>query len=225
LSADSSITARKSVHPGAILKIGTNSYVVEKQHSGSLFRGNGDNTAIETLHLKSEIKKEVTVMFTDIVGYSTYTSKYGDAASSNLLHKHNELLFPVVGEFGGHFVKTIGDSIMAYFDEPDSAVYTAMKMQKVLSEYNANVPVQHKIKIRIGMNTGIGMLEDNDVYGDVVNMAARVESLTDGDEIRISASTYSAIENKVNVTISSLGMRKLKGKEEMIEIFDVIWDG
>ncbi|MEW6202844.1 MAG: flagellar assembly protein A [bacterium] len=223
MSSNSSVTARASVNPGTILKIGIHKCDVEDNPGGALFKINKDNTAVISRKLMSQMKKELTIMFTDIVGYSTYTSKHGDLVASSLLNKHNELLFPIVEENEGRIIKTIGDSIMALFEKPECAVNAAIKMQTVLQEHNRDETDEHKIKIRIGINTGDGIIEGSDVFGDVVNMAARVESLTDADEIRISASTYSVIRGKVNADFSSLGLKKLKGKDEMIEIFDVIW--
>ena len=223
-SSSSVITARRSVYPKTVLKIGIHSHPVNEQRGGAFFKINKDYTAIESQEMKNRVKTEMTVMFTDIVAYSTYTSKFGDLAASTMLEKHNNLLFPVVPEHEGAIIKTIGDSIMARFDKPEQALRAAIEMQTRLREHNFTELPEHKIKIRIGMNTGLGIIEDNDVFGDVVNMAARVEGLTGADEIRISEITYSAIPDKHNYEFCSLGMRKLKGKEEMVEIFDVLWE-
>ncbi|MFA6450060.1 MAG: flagellar assembly protein A [bacterium] len=224
VSSNASVTVRNSIHSGSIVKVGIYSKTIDGDGGGMLFRLNSDNTGIDSKEFVSKQKKDMTIMFTDIVGYSTYTSKHGDMAASSMLDKHNELLFPLVPENEGRIIKTIGDSIMAVFDKPENAVLAGIAMQQALRDLNKNRPGEHKIKVRIGINTGEGILDGGDVFGDAVNMAARVESLTDGDEIKISASTYSAAVETLDVEFLSLGLKKLKGKEELIEIFDVMWE-
>lgn len=223
MASQSRVLISATAHPGTMIKMGVHSMLLDKPQTGASYSMSIKDKSIIMQPVKNTLRKETTILFTDIVKYSTYTSKYGDNAANEMLTKHNQLLFPVVGEFRGKIIKTIGDSIMACFDSADDAVAATVKMQMLLDEHNRTEMGEHKIKVRTGMNTGKGIFEGNDVFGDVVNMASRVEGMADGDEILISSDTFYAMKNRQTYNLRSLGMKRLKGKEELVEIFEVIW--
>ncbi len=140
-------------------------------------------------------KKEVTILFTDIEDSTAYWHKHGDVDGRLMVDRHNRILFPLVKRFRGRVVKTIGDSIMAMFRRADDAILAAIAMQQALRKEqlsDSNFP----IKIRIGIHTGEGIVEQDDVYGDVVNVAARVEEQARGGEIALSSYTRKALSEK-----------------------------
>ena len=174
--------------------------------------------------LKHRFSHNVTVMFTDIKGSTNYFEIYGDIEGRLMVQKHNEILFPIVEKFNGRVIKTIGDAIMAAFDQPDDGVRAAVAMQENISRYNKDRKEKRdQIHIRIGVNTGEGLVEKEDIFGDVVNVAARVESLAEPDEILVSRPVYDEVRKTDDIICRYVKQAKVKGKENPIEIFRVIW--
>ncbi|MCX5900844.1 MAG: CHAT domain-containing protein [Proteobacteria bacterium] len=198
------------------------------------FDGSGQDEGIERLlqererldrELKSRFSQLVTVMFTDIKGSTTFFETYGDIEGRLMVQKHNEMLFPIIIGHNGRVIKTIGDAIMAAFEDPAEAVRAAVEMQQRLSDYNRTMKEKkQQIHIRIGINTGEGLVEKADVYGDVVNVAARVESITEPDEILISAAVYDTVRTSDDILCRYARQTKIKGKEEPVDVYRVVWD-
>src|SRR5512142_282471 len=124
-----------------------------------------------------KFRKNVVVMFTDIKGSTAYFEKYGDLAGMRMVHECNSMLQGIVESHGGRLVKTIGDAIMAVFEDCTAAVRSAIEMQRKLAESNAAKPEGERVLVRIGLHWGTGIVKSNDVFGDVVNVASRVESV------------------------------------------------
>lgn len=171
-----------------------------------------------------KFRRDVTVMFTDIKGSTAYFEKYGDIAGVMMVHQCTELLKKEIAEHNGTFIKTIGDAVMAMFEDCTSAVQTAIAMHMSLKHYNANRPEQDQIRIRIGLNYGNGIVRSNDVFGDVVNVASRVESVAQPDQIVISQSVNQRIAPLDMFKLEYLGRFALKGKEGPSDLFEVLWD-
>jgi len=96
----------------------------------------------------------VTIMFTDIAGYTSYVETHGDINAKSLLQQHNDILFSVIQDHGGRVVKTIGDAVMAVFAVPADAAQAAVAIQQKLKAYNREVQAYKKINIRIGLHAG-----------------------------------------------------------------------
>jgi len=173
--------------------------------------------------LQDKFSKEMTIMFTDIKGSTTYFESRGDINGLSMVYKHNELLFPIIEHHQGTIVKTIGDSIMASFPDAVGGVQAAIEMQRTLSTYNATHPKQDHIQIRIGLNAGRGIVENRDVFGDIVNVAARIESLAEPGQILVSQTVYEAVRQTDDIICRYFDCTKIKGREEDIELYQVIW--
>src|SRR5262245_50855039 len=100
-------------------------------------------------------RARVTILFSDIKGSTTYFETKGDLEGLAMVHRHHNLLAPIIEENGGRVVKTIGDAIMACFEEPIGAVLAAVGMQRTLETDRAGRPLPDQIHIRIGLHTGI----------------------------------------------------------------------
>lgn len=170
-----------------------------------------------------EETRVLTIVFTDIKGFTERTSNSDREAVSRLLKKHEELLLPLAKSYNGVLIKTIGDAFLLSFASPTNAVLCAVMMQEKLKEFNATVIESEKIEIRIAMNTGEVIMRDGDVYGEPVNIAARIESLTDANEIWFSESTYLAM-NRQEVPTSLIGEYRLKGIPEAVRVYRVVRD-
>ncbi len=178
----------------------------------------------EMLAQLEKFRRTVVVMFTDIKGSTAYFEKYGDVAGLMMVHQCNEMLRHIVEKHGGRVVKEIGDAIMAIFDDCKESVRASLEMQKALIGFNAPKPEQDHVFIRIGLNYGTGLVKSNDVFGDVVNVASRVESVAAPEQIVISDTLYEQIEPLHMFHIARLGRYALKGKEGDRDLFEVIWD-
>jgi len=177
----------------------------------------------ELLAELEKFRRAITVMFTDIKGSTAYFEKYGDVAGLMMVHQCNDALRQIVEKHSGRVVKTIGDAIMATFEDPKGSVQASIEMQKALVDFNAPKPEQDHVFIRIGLNYGLGIVKSNDVFGDVVNVASRVESAALPEQIVISDSLKEQIEKLGVFKITHIGRFSLKGKEGDRDLFEVSW--
>jgi hypothetical protein len=162
-------------------------------------------------------------MITDVKGFTERTSSTSRDEMRKFLDSHEALLLPLVAKFQGTLIKGAGDSFMVTFDSPTNAVLCAIMMQEKLREHNEGVPETERINIRIAINAGEVELREGDIFGDAVNIAARIEGITDANEIYFTESVYLAM-NKSEVPSSEVGERRLKGIPEAIKVYRVIQD-
>jgi class 3 adenylate cyclase len=189
------------------------------------------NSIEQLLRAKAAIEEKLNqfqqfrcIMFTDIKDSTQYFSRKGDMAGRNLIRKHNNMLFRIIKKHGGEVIKTIGDAIMATFDDSGNAVKSAIEMQRKLARYNQNNPdPEEEIHIRIGINAGVGIIDAEDVYGNLVNIAARVEALADGDQIYITEAVYNKIDKGLQRECQSLGKKEIRGTGIAQVIYEFVW--
>lgn len=173
--------------------------------------------------LKSEFTRKITVMFTDIKGSTSFYEQRGDLDGRLMVHRHNEIVMPVIEENKGKLIKTIGDATMSVYNDPVDGVRAAMEIQRRLKDYNTGRPKGELISVRIGLNTGLGIVEDKDVFGDVVNVASRVESLADGGEIMVTEDTYREVKSHDEFIFRYAEAAKVKGKAEALKAYRLVW--
>ena len=171
--------------------------------------------------LQSEFSKQVTVMFTDIKGSTSFYERRGDIAGRVMVHRHNSIVLPAIKDNKGTLLKTIGDATMSLFHDPADAVMSAQQIQVKLREDNEGKPEKEQIHVRVGLNYGTGLVEDNDVYGDVVNVASRVESLADADQILITGDLYKKVRNNDEFIFRYVETTKVKGKKEPFKVYRI----
>jgi len=168
-------------------------------------------------------RRSVVVLFTDIQGSTAYYEKFGDLAGLAMVHQCNSLLEGVVAKRGGRVIKNIGDAIMATFDSCEQCVRTAIEMQQQLKGLNASKKPDDYTRVRVGAHYGPGIVKSNDVFGDVVNVASRVQSLALPEQILISDSLFKEVAG-CGFDTALLGRFQLKGKTEEREIYEVRWN-
>src|SRR3989454_1470185 len=183
----------------------------------------------QLLKARSEIDEEIrrhkthqAVLFTDVVGSTTYFDRFGDTAGLLLLHRHDHLVISAVEEFQGIAIKTIGDSVMAEFPEPLLAVRAAVEIQRRLFQHNQSFAASERLQIRIGINSGMGFRRGNDLFGEVVNVAARITKRSGPSQILVSRPVYEATLD-TEICCNSLGPASLEGKAEREDLYEVIW--
>lgn len=164
-----------------------------------------------------------TVMFTDIRGFTARTSRDTRVGLEELLRTHEQLLLPVIKHYDGRVVKTIGDAFLVVFESPTNAVHCGVVIQKRLREFNGAVPEEKKIEVRVAINSGEVALRGDDIFGEPVNIAARIEGITEAGEVYFTEATYLAM-TKSEVPSSEVGTRRLKGIPEEIKLYKVLQD-
>lgn len=186
--------------------------------------------SILNVRLGDQIQKEMTVMFADIRSFTTLSENLTPEENFQFVNTLLSGLGPIIRKHNGFIDKFLGDGVMALFSEsPDDAVNAAREMQRSLSEFNQSRPKNSHVRIGIGIHTGTLMLGtvgesrrmEGTVISDVVNVAARLESLTKifGCGIVISEETL----NKLNSAFlhRSLGIVRVKGKRQAVSIYEV----
>jgi len=173
-------------------------------------------------HINSS-KQHVTILFTDIEDSTKYWDKFGDVQGRLMVDRHNRLLFPMVHKFKGRIIKTIGDSIMAAFAKPEQAMKAAIAMQQTMASERQG-DVTFDVRIRVGIHTGDAIVEKEDVYGDIVNVAARVESVGKGNEILVSQATVAYIDDQYAFIVKRKGWFVPKGKNHKFYVYTCDWE-
>ncbi|GEM_PF-1701438 len=175
--------------------------------------------------LDQELEKfqsKVTVCFVDIVGSTRYFEQRGDYAGMIYVHECIDRLIPEAEKHGGTICKTIGDAIMAYFQSPLEGVRAAIDMHLALDAFNQGKTDADQMHVRIGLNYGPGLVKDKDVFGDVVNTAARIEAAAKGDQIFISSELEKEIRD-AKIPMQKAPEVAAKGKEKPVPVFEVLW--
>ncbi len=177
--------------------------------------------------LKDRFRKMVTILFSDLCGYTQYTDKRGDIQSRTLLLKHNRIVLPAIEMHNGKVVEIIGDGIMAAFDDPVDAGKAAIEVQKKLKTYNDQTAVDDQIHVKIGLNSGDALMDEGAAYqsltGDVANVAARIQSQAQKDQILLSRSVYEQVRSCNDFLIRFHANVQVKGKTGDMPIYRLIW--
>ena len=152
--------------------------------------------------INEQFQKYVTILFTDISGYTSFVETHGDIAAKSLLQTHNEIVFSIIKKHSGNIIKTIGDAVMASFSDTKNAVAAAVDIQKALKQHNTDAEKIKKINIRIGIHAGNALKDGNDYFGDAVNIAARIEPIGSAGQIMVSRSAYNTVKDHKNIFCS-----------------------
>jgi class 3 adenylate cyclase len=163
-------------------------------------------------------KKLHALMFTDIVNSTAKTQELGDHGAQQMVHIHNQIVRTALINNYGKEVKHMGDGIMAVFPSSASSVEAAIEIQKNMASHNASQNL--KFQIRIGINAGEAIAEENDLFGSVVQLAARVCAQAGGDETLVSENVKNTYSGS-RASFVSQGTRQMKGFADPIEVFQV----
>jgi class 3 adenylate cyclase len=169
-----------------------------------------------------KLKAPMTILFSDIRGSTSFAEKKGDIEYMSMISRHNSLLFPVIQSLGGRVVKTIGDAILAQFDDPVAGVKAAAEMQRVLAKDREGKEETDQIHIRVGLHYGFGLIKDNDVFGDVVNAASRVQHQAETEQVLITDALLEAATT-AGFECAKIGRAELRGKDEPIDLYALAW--
>ena len=161
-----------------------------------------------------------TIMFTDLVGYTSMMSRLGDNRAFKLLREHNNVVRDSLTRFAGREVKHTGDGIMASFDDADQAVRAAIEITAGIA--SISVPdLEENLSIRIGMTAGEPLEEGGDLFGSVVNLASRLCDFAEAGEILLSGECVAEMTDG-QFTLESVGNVSIRGFDEPISVSKVI---
>lgn len=162
--------------------------------------------------------ENLAIMFVDMAGFAERTARQSRAQNKIMLRDLYGLLIPLIARFGGNRVKSIGDALLVTFRSPTDSVRCGMAMHDAVASYNQRVA--EPIRIRVALNVGEVRLERSDVFGEAVNIAARVEEVTPAGEIYLTGVVYLSM-NKTEVPSEHIGEHRLKGIPEPVRLFRV----
>ena len=172
-----------------------------------------------------QLRQEVTILFSDIVGYTKYVHRHGDVEGRLLQERHQHLLLPFVTRHGGVFVKSIGDALMVRFEHAGAAVEAACGALRWLRQENESYSQSEHLHLRIGIASGRALIEANDVNGEVVNLSARLCKLANVDDIMISDRAVQQLDHYLAGLCIPQAQVAVRGMEETsVRAFRVIWD-
>jgi adenylate cyclase len=172
---------------------------------------------------KKDTKRRLAaIMFTDIVGYTALTQT-NEALALDILKRHNQILRPFFPKYRGREVKTIGDSFLVEFDSALDAVNCAIEIQKCLHDYNNSATSDNrKIKLRIGIHLGDVIHEGDDIFGDAVNIASRIEPIANPDSVCVSRQVYDQVHNKIAYPMNQIEETDLKNVKFQTQVYSVL---
>ena len=161
------------------------------------------------------------ILAADVVGYSRLMELDEAGTLAQLKQRRKEILEPLVAEHRGRVVKVMGDGVLVEFGSAVQAVACAIALQKRMAEANAASPDGHEIVLRIGINLCDAIVEGADLYGDGVNVAARLQALTEPGGILIAGTAYDHVRNKVAASFEELGPVSLKNLREPVRAYRI----
>ena len=164
----------------------------------------------------TEQRKLAAIMFTDIVGYSALMSK-DEKRALEIIDQNRHIHKTAIKKFNGEFIKEIGDNTLASFHSALNAVSCAVSIQQELKN-NPN------LNLRIGIHIGDVIVKGDDLFGDCVNIASKIETLTDANSICISEHVYNYIHNIPGIEVELLGDKELKDVKQPVKIYEVLYD-
>lgn len=167
--------------------------------------------------------QNLSIMLTDIQGYSKTLAEFSRGETVDLIRRHNRLMKPVIDFYRGKIIKSIGDSFLCTFNSATDAVICAIIIQLLLREYNQKLEnKEQELHLRVVINSGDVSIEDNDIFGTAVNVTSRMEKLDcfPGGSIGISESTY-LLMDKGEIYAEKVGLKTLKDIPDPINVFRV----
>ncbi len=169
-------------------------------------------------------RRMAAILAADVAGYSRLMGADEESTLARLKTHRRDLVDPKIAQHHGRIVKTTGDGMLAEFASVVDAVRCAVEVQRGMHERNATVNVDKRIAFRVGIHLGDIIIDDDDIYGDGVNIAARLESIAEPGGICISRQAHDHLLEKLSFTCEKLGLRNLKNITKPVEVYSVNFD-
>jgi adenylate cyclase len=165
-------------------------------------------------------RRLAAILAADVAGYSRLMG-LDEVGTARTLREHRKVTDALVAKHGGRIVKTTGDGVLLEFPSVVDAVECAVAAQAVMAQRNEGIPQDRRMLFRIGINLGDILIEGDDILGDGVNVAARLEGIAEPGGICISSSAYDQVRGKVTVEFADLGEQKLKNIDRLVRAYAV----
>ena len=165
-------------------------------------------------------RRLAAILAADVVGYSRLMGE-DEAGTARAVREHREAARPIVAGLGGRIVKTTGDGLLLEFPSVVAAVECAIAIQKLMVERNAETPEAKRIVYRIGVNLGDVLIEGDDILGDGVNIAARLEGICEPGGVLISGTAYDHVRGRIDADFVDLGEKDLKNIARPVRVYAV----
>ena len=166
-------------------------------------------------------RRLAAIVSADVVGYSLLMGRDDSATLAGLKAHRRELIDPKIAEYGGRIVKTTGDGLLLEFPSVVDAVRCSVDVQRGMAERTAGVPLEQRIEFRIGINVGDIIIDAEDIFGDGVNIAARLQTLADPGGICVSKVVRDQVLDKLSFSFEDLGAQEVKNIARPVEVFRV----
>ena len=176
---------------------------------------------VEKTHLRHRRpdRRLAVILFADVAGYVRLVEEHETETLGALKSHRGELIEPKISEYNGLIVKSVGDGVMVEFGSVIDAVQCAVEIQRGMVERNSDLPDKQRMLLRIGINLGDVVIEEDDIYGGGVNIASRLEGLAQPGGICVSAAVYEQIRNKCDLCFDDLGKQDIKNVLEPIQVY------
>jgi TolB-like protein/class 3 adenylate cyclase len=167
-------------------------------------------------------RKLAAILAADVAGYSRLMGADEEGTLARLKALRSELIDPKIAEHRGRIVKTTGDGLLVEFASPVEAVRCAGEIQKAMREREGSLPEDQRIEIRVGINLGDVIIDEDDVYGDGVNIAARLEALADPGGVVVSRAVFEQVRDRVPACFEDLGDQQVKNIARPVRVFRLV---
>jgi adenylate cyclase len=168
----------------------------------------------------SAARRLAAILAVDVAGYSRLMGE-DEAGTARAVREHREAARPIVAGHGGRIVKTMGDGVLLEFPSVVAAVECAIAVQKLMVERNADVPEGKRIVYRMGVHLGDVLIEDEDIIGEGVNIAARLEGIAEPGAICLSGSAFEHVRGRIEASFVDLGEKELKHIARPVRVYQV----
>src|SRR5215210_945049 len=175
-------------------------------------------------HITSGSRRLMAIMSADIAGLSKLMGQDEEGTHERLKRYRRDIIEPTMVEHHGHIIKHLGDGFLAVFESPLEAVRCALVIQQTILARNTSIAKSSWLQFRIGINLGDVIVEPDDVYGDGVNVAARLQTAAEPGGVNISGGVYEQVKNKLVCGYRSMGDEKLKNITDPVRIYKVLPD-
>src|SRR5262250_2116841 len=165
-------------------------------------------------------RRLAAIVAADVAGYSRLMG-LDEVGTARTLREHRKVTDALVAKHGGRIVKTTGDGVLLEFPSVVDAVECTVAVQAVMAQRNEGIPIDRRMLFRIGINLGDILIEGDDILGDGVNIAARLEGIAEPGGICISASAYDQVRGKVAMEFVDLGEQRLKNIERPVHTYAI----
>src|SRR5688500_8453317 len=170
-------------------------------------------------------RRLAAILAADVVGYSRLMEVDETGTLSRLKTHRLELIDPAIAKNKGRIIKTTGDGMLVEFQSVTDAVKCAVEIQQRMKRRNSDVPQERRIEYRNGINLGDIIFEDDDIFGDGVSSAPRIERLADVGGICVTAAVATQIADRLEIAIEDLGEKTLKNISRPVRLYRVGFDG